>query len=147
MRKVIILRGPSGCGKTTFTRKVTKKHGVPSVACSADHFFEDREGNYNFDGSALPMAWEQCYENFKSALGKKYPLVFVDNTNIKKEWMKPYAEYAVYMGYDVEIVNCYDGKTSAQELAARNKHGVPLATIERMISGFEPCESVQELLG
>ena len=55
MSKLIIVRGAMGSGKTTFANKLTRnliKFGYsPTDIChfEADQYFEDENGNYNFD--------------------------------------------------------------------------------------------------
>ena len=129
-RKVVIMRGPSGSGKSTYT----KKHYPDAYVCSADLFFHDEKGNYNFDPKLLGRAHEDCKRKFKKALHEKRPLVVVDNTNTKFWEMKPYIQMAREAGYDVEFVRL---STPVDVAASRNVHGVPLDAVKRMADRME----------
>lgn len=94
MAKAIILRGVSGAGKST----VAELFRLPIV--SADYFFIDLDGNYNFDRSLLHLAHESCFGLFKGYLKMDYDVV-VDNTNTSEKEIKRYIEYATKHGHEV----------------------------------------------
>jgi uridine kinase len=80
---VIVLRGVSGSGKTTFAKLLASQWGY--FVASADDYFTDIDGNYNFDASKLGDAHAFCRKNFQIALNN--PLcrgVIVANTNTKE---------------------------------------------------------------
>lgn len=129
MKKVIIMRGCSGSGKSTYAATSLIKHLVPTTICSADHFWVDKEGNYNFDPTKLNEAHAECYQHFVRALENETHLVIVDNTNTTLAEIAPYLTHAKYMNYEVEIVRCTcNWKTAAK----RNIHNVPKKSIESM---------------
>lgn len=125
MRKVVIMRGASGSGKSTYV----KKHFPDAVVCSADSYFVDSEGNYNFDPTKLGDAHGQCKRSFKDALDRSQPLVVVDNTNTTLRELQPYLQMAKAHGYEVEVVRV---ETPLDVAAARNVHGVPFDAVKRM---------------
>lgn len=128
--KVVIMRGPSGAGKSTYT----KKHFPGALVCSADHFFYNKEGKYEFKANLIGAAHESCKRVFKKALAAESPLIVVDNTNTKMWEMKPYIMAAKNAGYDIEFVRL---STPVDVAAARNVHGVPLDAVQRMADRME----------
>ncbi len=66
--------------------------------------------------------------------------VIIDNTNIRTNEPKNYVEAALNLGYDdsnIKFVEIGTGGLSAEELAQRNTHGVPLDKIKSMIQAYE----------
>lgn len=130
MKTVTVLRGISGSGKSTFT----KKNHPNAVVCSADNFFIDKEGNYNFDPRKLSEAHRYCMSTFLTALEEGKEDVVVDNTNIRLWEASPYISVAAAKGYTVKVVRF---NVPAKLAAFRNVHQVPSATVHRMIKDFE----------
>lgn len=125
MKYVYILIGVPGSGKSTFTDQFPNPD---KVICSADHFFS-KSGTYLFEGGKLPQAHAECMAKFKKALSDQASLIFVDNTNILPQHRAPYEDLAKEFGYEVaHRVFDVDPKLAH----ARNVHGVPLASIQRM---------------
>lgn len=138
-KKVIILRGPSGSGKSTYI----KNHLPDAFVCSADHYFNDDEGNYNFNPKKLGQAHGTCRLNFKQAILDKVPLIVVDNTNTKLKEMEPYLDVASNHGYTVEVVRL---TVPLDSLYGRNTHGVPDEAVKKMDDRMQdyPGEKVVE---
>ena len=129
MKKVIIMRGCSGSGKSTWAKKFKEEQDLEVVIVSADNYWFDAEGNYNFNPARLGEAHAYCYKTFVENLEQRVPIVIVDNTNTTLAEIAPYLTHAQYHGYKVEIVRC----TCPYETAAqRNVHGVPAKTVESM---------------
>ena len=58
-----VMRGLPGSGKTTLAQSMVKSYteaGKKGVICSADDFFVDNRGKYNFDMTRLSEAHEHC---------------------------------------------------------------------------------------
>ena len=125
MRKVIIMRGASGSGKSTYTNK----NHPDAVVCSADSYFVDKDGNYNWDPKKIGFAHTSCQKSFKMALDRSEPLIVVDNTNTTVKEFKFYLDAARDHGYDVEVVRI---ETPLDVAAARNVHNVPFDAVKRM---------------
>ena len=126
-KNVYIMIGVPGGGKSTWIRN--NIHGKTLIA-SADHFFEDEQGKYNFDKSKLPAAHKQSFNRFIQGLeDPEIENVVLDNTNTKKKSMRDYVMEANLRGYPVTIVVI---QADINKAAARNTHGVPLETIARM---------------
>ena len=65
------------------------------------------------------------------------PWIVGDNTNTCHWEYALYTTLARAFGYELEIVDLYDGGCTDEELAARNTHGVPLETISRIRANYE----------
>jgi predicted kinase len=121
-RFVIIIRGTSGSGKTTFANLFAE----PKVICTADDFFYDQKGKYNFDASKLGDAHKSCQNKFECALqDKTVKLIIVANTNVRP------SDYQYY----VEKANEYNVKYISVILEKRhdnvNVHNVPSHVLQR----------------
>lgn len=123
---VTILRGISGSGKSTY---IKNNLDASSVVCSADHFFIDSAGTYNFDPTKLGLAHSECKKKFKKALTFGAPSVVVDNTNTTIREMAYYVETAKAFGYQVNFVRL---EVPVEVCAKRNAHGVPFDAVKRM---------------
>ena len=90
--KCWILRGYPGSGKSTFAETISKEESA--VIVSADNFWIDSFGKYNFDASKLKLAHQDCFDKFKEAVlsGRN---VIVDNTNLKYDDAKKYLDFLV----------------------------------------------------
>jgi len=126
-KNVYIMMGIPGGGKSTWIR-----NNVPSdtVICSADHFFEDASGNYNWKADLLFPAHKTCFRKYVKALDNPdVQNIVVDNTNTKRAFMQDYVKEANKRGILVTIVSIIADPDVA---AARNVHGVPADTVLKM---------------
>lgn len=129
MRTVTILRGVSGSGKSTYTAK----NFSTATVCSADLFFL-KDGVYQFDATKLGNAHSWCFRQFEAALQRGDDSVVVDNTNTKLWEFKNYVQAAAKYGYEVKVVRL---TVDVAVAAARNLHGVPVETVQRMQDRFQ----------
>ena len=135
-KEVVIMRGLPGSGKSTFV----EENFEDAYVCSADKFFIDNKGNYNFDVRRLSEAHQWCMEEFIDALFEKEELVVVDNTNMCNWEYTNYEVLAEHLGYNVRIIVMAAGlhdETTVTTLAKRNSHGVDAETIERMKGRYQ----------
>ena len=130
VNQVVLMRGISGSGKSTYI----KNHLPGANVCSADHFFMDKHGTYNFDRFKLGEAHRWCYRKFLTALSQGHPLIVLDNTNTQLFQFYGYAQAAWAHNYEVRAVRM---DTPVEIAAARNLHGVPAAGVETMAARFQ----------
>lgn len=130
MKQLILLRGLPGSGKSTLAKMFPTAFWV-----EADKYFEDEDGNYNFDASKLKEAHQWCMYRINLFMDppNKYPadLIVVSNT-FTQEWeMMPYFALAKKYGYQVHsliVENRHGGV---------NEHRVPQETLDKMKVRFE----------
>lgn len=142
MKTLFLIRGCPGAGKS-FSANLLSENGKYPVL-SADMYFEDNEGNYNWDASKIKDAHKWCQTMTESCLKNGFNLseldpnmkhnlqkIFVANT-FTQEWeMELYFQLAEKYGYDIVtmiVENRHGGK---------NEHNVPDETIEKMRNRFE----------
>lgn len=145
MKKVTILSGVSGSGKSkyagTLLLEYTSSTGLTleemlrlpkgdkratAAYCSADMYFVDAQGKYNFDPTKLSDAHGACMREFISSLQNETEMVVVDNTNTTAVEIAPYILVAQAYGYEVEIITVMcETDADIKACAARNSHGVP----------------------
>jgi len=95
MFDVILLQGPSGSGKSSVADMMKESAingGYISSVLSADYFFRDGDGNYNFDPRKLSRAHMDVvtkafrFMRYAAASEEKHRLI-IDNTNMAVwEW-------------------------------------------------------------
>lgn len=140
---VVIMRGISGAGKSTWAKE---NCGADAVICSADSFFVDADGVYQFDFTQLSDAHDACFDKYCEALDAGEYCVVVDNTNTTRAEITPYLMYARRRGYRVRIIHI---DTPVDVAAARNVHGVPADGVAAQAARFEkmlPFEPKSEVV-
>lgn len=131
--KVVILCGISGAGKSTRTQTQYSS----AVVWSADNYFMDENGNYEFDPKALSKAHAWCLQGFVRSLLSGTKLIVVDNTNTSVAEVAPYAALAQAYGYELSIEIL---KIDVETAFNRNVHGVPRDTIVKMANKIDKLE-------
>lgn len=130
---LILLRGIPGSGKSTLGEIILHTPGSKNTnnVLSADDFFLDKNGNYNFDTTKLKEAHNQCQQKCADRMKLELSKIVVANT-FTQEWeMKPYFDMAERYKYRVHCVvveNRHDGK---------NIHDVPDDKLKIMKDRFE----------
>jgi predicted kinase len=124
-KTLIVMRSASGAGKSSFV-ELLKESNPSAISCSADKFFIDKDGSYNFDVTKLGQAHKSCQLQFDAALiDEKINLIILDNTNTKPSDWKYYEDKAREAGLRVVFVvleNRHGGV---------NVHNVPDEVLER----------------
>lgn len=140
VKKVVFTSGAPGSGKSFLAAKLAKENN--GKVFTTDDFFMVN-GEYKWDGSYISAAHKWNFGEFAKAMFNGEQFLIVANTNLKAWEMMPYVELAVAHGYEFEIV---EPKTKwakdAEECSKRNTHGVPLATIERMLAEKQPIKDM-----
>ena len=106
-KDLIILRGLPGCGKTTLAEKIGK------AVCSADDYFVDRKGNYNWNQKFIKKAHQWCQKKCERFMQKNVKTIIISNTNTTDNELNPYYKMAEKYGYSVFSViveNRHNGK-------------------------------------
>lgn len=91
-RTCYILRGYPGSGKSFVADQLSKEPNTKVV--SADFFWIDSKGNYNYDSSKVSLAQDFCFEQFKLCVNSGLNVV-VDKTNLKYSDFQHYIDYLV----------------------------------------------------
>lgn len=150
MIKVSILRGIPGSGKSHLAGRIKA-----TTIVSADDFFTDFQGAYNFNPARLGEAHSACLRDYLLALerAKIYNRpchIVVDNTNIRAVEVAPYAALALAFGAELKVITL---RTPYGIAACRNVHSVPERTIIAMFSrladedkNFPPHWPTEEVL-
>jgi len=129
---IVLLRGIPGSGKSTLGDVIlqTTQSNNQDVL-SADNFFNDDKGNYNFDATKLKEAHNWCQQKCAERMKLQFSKIVVANT-FTQEWeMAPYFEMAdryKYRIHSVIVENRHDSK---------NIHSVPEDKLEIMKNRFE----------
>ena len=141
MKVLILCVGVSGSGKSTLAAKIKHQYiveGHSAVIWSTDDRFMV-EGHYKFDPSKLGLYHQQNREAVDLSMINGIECIIVDNTNLTKKERKPYVELAKKYGYNVLAIEPTTAwKRNTAELAQKNKHGVPVEAIQRMLDRYEP---------
>jgi predicted kinase len=128
---LILLRGIPGSGKSTLGEVILHYPGVNSVdVLSADNFFIDDKGNYNFDPTKLKMAHNDCQQKCVEKMKYGFSKIVVANTFTEKWEMDIYYEIAErykYRVHSVIVENRHESKSI---------HDVPEEKIEQMKNRF-----------
>jgi predicted kinase len=130
---LILLRGIPGSGKTTLGETILHQPGSNNTnnVLSADDFFIDESGNYNFDSTKLKEAHNMCQQKCAERMKMELSKIVVANTFTENWEMKSYfdmAERYKYRVHTIVVENRHGGK---------NIHGVPDDKLQIMKNRFE----------
>lgn len=144
------MRGPSGSGKSHLAQQIideTMDGFYSNYIFSADDYFYDEEHkHYNYNRSELDEAHKINRAKVGHRLREGWSPIIIDNTNIKLWEMVPYVRAGIRNGYLIEMLEAATPwAKSADELAARNKHGVAKEAIERMLQNYERTTVIEFL--
>lgn len=139
-KTVIIMRGIPGSGKSHRANYLCEQARLNLLCwevCSADNFFIDGSGNYNWNPRLIGKAHEWCRVAFVKSLQDGIEIVIVDNTNTTIKEMEFYVDWALSYGYNIKFIEPDTSwKFDASECAKKNKHNVPLECIQRMLDRY-----------
>ena len=129
MKILYIIRGLSGSGKTTLANQLSP------VVYSADDWFTNEDGEYNFNPDELFNAHKHCQDNVRESMnadgkfGVQFPVIAVANTFSQGWEADPYFKLAEEFGYSPFVIECQNTFT--------NVHDVPQETIDAMRDRWE----------
>jgi len=129
---LILLRGIPGSGKSTLGKIILRCiiTDEPDVI-SADDYFMDNNGNYNFDGSKLKEAHNSCQQRCAEKMRNQLSRIVVANT-FTQEWeMDAYFEMAKRYKYRVHSVIVENRHNNS------NIHDVPEEKVRDMKKRFQ----------
>lgn len=143
-QELIVMRGIPGAGKSTKAKSLVGE----GIIHSTDTIIE-RTGDYSGfftkmieskDFTELSRVHSANFNEAVTSMKEGVTPVIVDNTNIKLNEAKNYVKAALTMGYADENIKFVDVGTAgltAEVLAERNTHGVPLDKIEQMMASHK----------
>lgn len=146
---LIVMRGISGSGKSTKAKSLVAEGVIHStddlIEESGDYreFFAEMKRNNNFVN--LSRMHSKNLSLAKKSMEEGISPVVVDNTNLRANEAKAYVKHALELGYadkNIQIVDVGTGGLTAEALAARNSHGVPLEKIEQMVKTYKSVGSL-----
>jgi predicted kinase len=129
--ELILLRGLPGSGKSTLAKIILQLRSTdePEIL-SADDFFEDKEGDYNFDPTKLKEAHNYCQFRCSERMRQQKAKIVVANT-FTQEWeMDEYFKMAERYNYRVHTVIVENRHGN------KNVHGVPEDKLQQMKNRF-----------
>ena len=135
MKVLYIVRGLSGSGKSSLGEAIanpiwcSERESFFKDIYSADDYFTDKQGNYNFDPNKLADAHADCFSKVEIAMTKDIIKVVVANTFSQSWEAEPYFKLAKKYDYSPFVVECQN--------TFKNVHGVPQETIEAMRTRWE----------
>ena len=130
--ELILLRGLPGSGKTTLANIILQQpNNNPQEVLSADDFFENKDGEYNFDVTKLKEAHNYCQFRCSERMRQQKSRIVVANT-FTQEWeMDEYFKMAERYNYRVHTVIVENRHGN------ENIHGVPKDKLQQMKDRFQ----------
>lgn len=136
MKVLYIVRGLSGSGKSSIARELVddiwdqESKSFVRDFYSADDYFTDYYGNYNFDPNKLKEAHEQCQQNVEMAMQKVFVRKIAVANTFSQGWeAEPYFKLAEKHGFNPFVLECQNN--------FENIHGVPQKSIDMMKEKWE----------
>ena len=130
--ELILLRGLPGSGKSTLAKIILQVRSTdePEIL-SADDFFENSDGEYNFDSTKLKEAHNYCQFRCSERMRQQKARIVVANT-FTQEWeMDEYYKMAERYNYRVHTVIVENRHGN------ENVHGVPEDKLQQMKERFQ----------
>lgn len=138
------MRGVPGSGKSTKAKELANGGEIYSTDDRIEELGDYNEFFNNMvksgDFSPLGKMHALNFKKASQAMGRGVNPIVIDNTNLSPAEPKKYIEYALSLGYadeNIKFVEVGTGGVSAEELAKRNTHGVPLDKIKAMIQKYD----------
>ena len=134
---MVIMRGLPGSGKSSLVRQILKTYPHAEV-CSADAFFTQADGSYQYDRTKIKEAHMFSQGRAEALCKDACNLVIVDNTHVKRWELQPYINTAAKFRYSVLILEPQTpwAKDPGQ-LAERNSHDVSENVIMKKLKEWQ----------
>ena len=133
--KVVIMRGLPGSGKSYLSNHCSEED---IAICSADDYFNEAGGTYNFNPRSLPKAHAKCCESFLQAVKDEKKVVIVDNTNSMIWEYKLYIYLCKLLGIEYHILEIpHPSHDIASKYSSRNLHKVNATSIKLLTDRWE----------
>ncbi len=136
MKVLYIVRGLSGSGKSSIARELvnniwdSESNAFIKDFYSADDFFTDEKGDYNFDPSKIKEAHEECQKNVEFAMQRDCVRKIAVANTFSQAWeAEPYFKLAEKHDYHPFVLECQND--------FGNIHGVPQESIDAMKERWE----------
>lgn len=136
MKVLYIVRGLSGSGKSSIARELVnpiwneQSESFVKDFYSADDYFTDKHGNYNFDHTKLAEAHAECISNVELAMQKAFVTKIAVANTFSQAWeAEPYFKLAKKHNYSPFVLECQND--------FGNIHGVPQKSIDIMKERWE----------
>lgn len=136
MKVLYIVRGLAGSGKSSIAKELVneiwdaEKKSFVKDFYSADDYFTDKYGNYNFDPNKLKEAHEQCQENVELAMQRDCVRKIAVANTFSQAWeAEPYFQLAEKHEFNPFVLECQND--------FGNIHGVPQKSIDMMKERWE----------
>lgn len=133
------MRGLPGSGKTALARDIAARRKATIV--SADDFFTDEFGDYNYNAACLDQAHIFAKNQMLTAIAENQETIIIDNMNIRIIDMLRYGISVPKLTYEVTFHSlspntswCWDSEICFKKCI----HRVPLTIIERLKQAFQP---------
>lgn len=133
---MFVMRGLPGSGKSTLAKKISRTFNN-AIICSADDYFINKDGIYEFQQHRLKDAHAECQANMAAAT-KEVDTIIVDNTNVMYWEMRPYVVQAAQAGFHVVLAETKTHwRLEPRKLAKLNSHGVKKDFLEKKVQSYD----------
>nr|XP_018900656.1 PREDICTED: NEDD4-binding protein 2 [Bemisia tabaci] len=149
---MVLMRGCPGSGKSHAAHEIIqtlygKVENPKKYIFSADDFFINANGVYNFNPENLGQAHQTTQAKVLNALKAGITPVIIDNTNTQTWEMKIYASMAISWGYYLEVLEPLTRwKWDAKMLTRKSTHNIPLFKVRDMLERYERDITGEKLL-
>ena len=134
---MLIMRGLPGSGKSSLVRRILKTYPQAEV-CSADAYFTQADGSYQYDRDKIKEAHIYSQEKAEALCRDACNLVIVDNTHVKRWELQPYLNIATKFRYSVVILEPQTPwAKDPEQLAMRNSHNVKESVIRKKVKEWQ----------
>ncbi len=131
MKTLYLIRGASGSGKSTLAELIFNSSSLPGdvTKISADDYFTDELGRYNFNANNLAAAHKYCQDRCVYEMSHGLPTIIIHNTFTRQWELQPYRDLAAQYGYTVFEIICNN--------KFQNVHNVPADAVNKQRERFE----------